>query len=131
MGCTHTVSLKERVEFEGPSELGGSSRDVSKSIKNFMKHFWFKFGRTDARSLAEARHATVRDLILSLLLILNHLILSMVFLLFSFLYIYFLFLCRAHRGLELNMPVLRPRLPSLTKWRAKGLRPPPPRRKSP
>lgn len=38
VGCTHVVSLKEREEFEGPSELGGSSHDVSKSIKNFMKH---------------------------------------------------------------------------------------------
>ena len=68
-GYAHIVSLKEREEFEGPSELGGSSRDVSKSIKNFMKHFWFKFGHADACALAEARRATVRDLILSLLLI--------------------------------------------------------------
>ena len=45
VGCTHIVSLKEREEFEGPLELGGSSREVTKSIKNFMKHFWFRFGR--------------------------------------------------------------------------------------
>ena len=69
VGYTHAISLKEGEEFEGPSELRGSSRDVSKSIKKFMKHFWFKFGHANARSLAEARHATVHDLILSLLLI--------------------------------------------------------------
>ena len=66
VGCKHIVSLKEQEGFEGPSKLGGSSREVTKSIKNFMKHFWFKFGSVDARSLAEAHHAAVRVLTLSL-----------------------------------------------------------------
>ena len=66
VGCTHIVSLKEQKEFEGPSKHGDPSREVIKSIKNLMKHFWFKFGRANARSLAEARHATVRVLTLSL-----------------------------------------------------------------
>ena len=69
VGCMHVVSLNEREEFEGPSELGGSLRDVSKSIKNFMKHTWFKFGHANARSLAEAHRAAVHDLILLLFLI--------------------------------------------------------------
>lgn len=65
VGYLHVVSLKEKKEFEGPLELGESSREVIKSIKNFMKHCWFKFGHADARSLVEARRATVRALTLS------------------------------------------------------------------
>ena len=66
VGCTHIISLKEQKEFEGPSKLGASSREVTKSIKNFMKLFWFKFGRADARSLTEARRTMVRVLTLLL-----------------------------------------------------------------
>lgn len=66
VGCNHIVSLKEKEEFEGASKLGGSSREVTKSIKNVMKHFWFKFGRADARSLVEAHRAVVHLLTLLL-----------------------------------------------------------------
>jgi hypothetical protein len=62
LGCTHFVGLKRRREFEGPSELGETLGGVTKSIRNFMKYFWFKFGRANTRSLAEARCAMVRIL---------------------------------------------------------------------
>lgn len=53
-GCSHFTSLGGRKNFEGPPDLGDSSPEVVKSIKNFMKYFWFKFGRNDARAMAEA-----------------------------------------------------------------------------
>jgi len=59
LGCTHFVGLKGRREFEGPSKLGETSGEVTKSVINFMKYFWLKFGHADARSLAEACRATV------------------------------------------------------------------------
>lgn len=40
--CSHITSLKGRKVFEGPLELGESPSEVTKSIKNFMKFFWFK-----------------------------------------------------------------------------------------
>ena len=55
-GCTHVECLREK-EFESSAELGESSKSVSKSVRNFMSSFWLKFGRADARSLMEARHA--------------------------------------------------------------------------
>ena len=59
LGCTHFVGLKGRREFEGPSKLGDTSREVAKSVRNFMNYFWLKFGRTDARSLGEAHRVAV------------------------------------------------------------------------
>ena len=59
LGCTHFARLKGRREFEGPLELGETSGEVTKLVRNFMKYFWFKFGHADARSLAEAHRAAV------------------------------------------------------------------------
>ena len=59
LGCMHFVGLKGRREFEGPSKLGETSGEVAKSVRNFMKYFWLKFGRANARSLAKARHTVV------------------------------------------------------------------------
>ena len=42
-----------------PSEFGETLGEVTKSVKNFMKYFWFKFGHADACSLAEAHHIVV------------------------------------------------------------------------
>ena len=52
MGCAHFPELRSQREFEGPSELGETSGEISKLVRNFMKYFWLKFGRADARSLA-------------------------------------------------------------------------------
>lgn len=62
LGCMHFVGLKGRREFEGPSELSEPSGEVTKSIRNFMKYFWFKFGRADVGFLAEGRRTAVRIL---------------------------------------------------------------------
>lgn len=59
MGCAHFVELRSRRAFEGPSKLGETSGEVLKPVKKFMKYFWLKFGRANARFLAEARHAAV------------------------------------------------------------------------
>ena len=52
LGCAHFVELRSQREFEGPSKLGDTLGEISKPVRNFMKYFWLKFGRADARSLA-------------------------------------------------------------------------------
>jgi hypothetical protein len=59
-GYPHVKGLKEKKDFESPAELGESSGNLAKSMRNFMKLFWLKFGCVDARSLVEARRAAVR-----------------------------------------------------------------------
>ena len=61
LGCAHFAELRGQREFVGPSDFGETSGEISKRVRNFMKHFWLKFGLADAHSLAEARHATVSD----------------------------------------------------------------------
>jgi len=39
LGCTHFAGLKGRREFEGPLELGETSGEVAKPVRNFMKYF--------------------------------------------------------------------------------------------
>lgn len=60
LGCTHVKHLREKKDFQSPAELGESSRAIAKSMKNFIGSFRLKFGRADARSLAEAWRAAVR-----------------------------------------------------------------------
>ena len=57
-GCLHIKGVKEK-DLEGPTELGVTSRDVRRSVRNFMKSFWVKFGQAEARSMAEAWRAAV------------------------------------------------------------------------
>lgn len=59
-GCPHVEGLKEKKDFESLAELGESFGNLAKSMRNFIKLFWLKFGRVDARSLAESRRAMVR-----------------------------------------------------------------------
>jgi hypothetical protein len=59
LDCSHFAVLKSWRDFEGPSELGETSGEISKLVQNLMKYFWLKFGRANARSLAEARFAAV------------------------------------------------------------------------
>ena len=42
-GCLHVNGVQER-DLEDLGELGALSRDVRRSIRNFMKSFWVKFG---------------------------------------------------------------------------------------
>jgi hypothetical protein len=67
LGCSHFAGLKSRGDFEGPSELGETSGEISKPLRSFMKYFWLRFDRPDAHSLAEARHAAVSACLQSLL----------------------------------------------------------------
>jgi hypothetical protein len=50
--------VKEK-DIEGPAELGVTSRDMRKFVRHFMKSFWVKFGRAEARLMVEARQAEV------------------------------------------------------------------------
>lgn len=38
-GCPHVEGLKEKKDFESPAELGDSSGNLAKSMRNFMKLF--------------------------------------------------------------------------------------------
>jgi hypothetical protein len=56
-GCKHTEGL-EKKDIESPARLG-TSQALARSVRNFMKSFWVKFGCVDARSMVEARRAAV------------------------------------------------------------------------
>jgi hypothetical protein len=58
-GCSHVEVLKDRKESESPADLGGSSGNLTKAMRSFMKSFWLRFDGADAHSLAEARRATI------------------------------------------------------------------------
>lgn len=53
-GCFHIENLKKK-DLAGVFALGETSRAVKRSVLNFMKSFWVKFCRAEARSMAEAR----------------------------------------------------------------------------
>ena len=57
-GCLHIKGVKEK-DLEGPTELRVTTHDARRSVCNFMKSFWVKFGRMEARSMVEARRAAV------------------------------------------------------------------------
>jgi len=57
-GCKHIPGVLEAKRFESPEELGNPS-ETPKGVKNFIKYFWQKFGRSNARLLAETRLAAV------------------------------------------------------------------------
>ena len=57
-GCLHVKGVKEK-DLEGSAELRVTSCDVRRSVRNFMKSFWVKFGQAEARSMAEAWRAAV------------------------------------------------------------------------
>ena len=57
-GCSHIEGVREK-DLEGSTELGVTSQSVRRSIRNFMKLFWVKFGRAEAHSMVEAWRAAV------------------------------------------------------------------------
>lgn len=68
-GCGHVEELKRKKDYENPAKLGEILKAVYSAVRRFMSYFWCKFGRQDARSLAEACRAEVclRTLMLSFL----------------------------------------------------------------
>jgi hypothetical protein len=64
-GCSHFEEFRGKKAFDSPAQLGTTRPEVYKSVKNFMRHFWFNFGRRDAKSMAEARRAAVRPAVIS------------------------------------------------------------------
>lgn len=39
MGCSHFAGLRNRKDLEGPLELGETSGEISKPVRNLMKYF--------------------------------------------------------------------------------------------
>jgi hypothetical protein len=66
-GYSHIEGLMEKNDLEGLAELGVTSQSVRRSIRNFMKLFWVKFGWAEAHSMAKARHAAVGLFLLAIL----------------------------------------------------------------
>jgi hypothetical protein len=68
-GGGHVEVLKRKKDYESPAKLGETPKAVYSAVRRFMSYFWCKFGRQDARSLAEACRAEVclRTLMLSFL----------------------------------------------------------------
>jgi hypothetical protein len=63
-GCSHVEVLKDRKEFESSADLGESSGNLTEAMRSCGSlinncPFWLRFGRANARSLAEARRAVV------------------------------------------------------------------------
>lgn len=52
--------IKRKKEYENPARLGEISKPVSSAVRRFTGYFWSKFGRQNARFLAETRRAEVR-----------------------------------------------------------------------
>lgn len=117
-GYKHVEGLNGQ-EFKSPEELGESSRDVTRLVRNFMKSFWLKFGQADARSLAKAWHATVCYL---------YLVLCFIFYIFAFCllfafctYNFCLYVCKICRRRRLNALLQRCKPPRLVRRRARSL----------
>ena len=53
-GCSHIEGVKEK-DLDGPANHGVTSHGVGRSVRNFMKSFWVKFGWVEDHSMAEAR----------------------------------------------------------------------------
>lgn len=58
-GCGHIVEMKRKKDYENPAAHGESSKALATTVCHFMEHFWCKFGREDARALAEAHRFEV------------------------------------------------------------------------
>lgn len=60
LGCQHfQCFLKKSFEFKAPDPNKEGIREIKVGAKRFIRDFWVKFGREDARRLVDARTAEV------------------------------------------------------------------------
>ena len=57
-GCSHAEGVAKE-EFPSAKDVGEGSSSLRKSVRNFISSFWIRFGRAQAKKMAEARHADV------------------------------------------------------------------------
>ena len=57
-GCSHAEEVAKE-EFGSAEDVGEGTSSLRKSVQNFISLFWIRFGRAEAKKMAEARHAEV------------------------------------------------------------------------
>jgi hypothetical protein len=57
-GCSHAEGVAKE-EFAAAEDVGEGTPSLRKSVRNFISSFWIRFGRAEAKKMAEARRAEV------------------------------------------------------------------------
>jgi hypothetical protein len=57
-GCFHAEGVAKE-EFASAEDVGEGTSSLRKSVQNFISSFWVRFGRAEAKKMAEARRAEV------------------------------------------------------------------------
>jgi hypothetical protein len=57
-GCSHAEEVAKE-EFASAEDVGEGTSSLRKSVWNFISSFWIRFGRAEAKKMAEARRAEV------------------------------------------------------------------------
>ena len=57
-GCSHAEDVAKE-EFASAEDVGEGTSSLRKSVRNFISSFWIRFGRAEAKKMAEARRAEV------------------------------------------------------------------------
>jgi len=57
-GCSHAEGVAKE-EFASAEDVGEGTSSLRKSVRNFISSFWIRFGRAEAKKMAEARRAEV------------------------------------------------------------------------
>ena len=65
-GCFHAEGVAKE-EFSSAEDIGEGTSGLRKSVRNFVSSFWIRFGRAEAKKMAEARRAEVSIFLLSFL----------------------------------------------------------------
>ena len=58
-GCSHAEGVAKE-EFVAAEDVGEGTPSLRKSVQNFISSFWIRFGRAEAKKMAEAHRAEVR-----------------------------------------------------------------------
>ena len=64
-GCSHAEAVGKE-EFSSVEDLDEASSGLRKSVWNFVSSFWIRFGRAEAKKMAEARCAEVHIFLVTL-----------------------------------------------------------------
>ena len=57
-GCSHAEEVAKE-EFAAAEDVGEGTSSLRKSVRNFISSFWIRFGRAEAKKMAEAHRAEV------------------------------------------------------------------------
>jgi hypothetical protein len=57
-GCSHAEAVAKK-EFALAEDVGEATSGLRKSVRNFISSFWIRFGRVEAKKMAEDHRAEV------------------------------------------------------------------------